>query len=549
MALAINIDDLLNKQKIESNRIEFKKGWNPASIYHSVCAFANDFDDLGGGYIIIGVETDEKTGVALRPIEGVAIDKIDGILQEMVGYNNKISPYYLPRTSVEKVDGKQVIVIWCPSGSYRPYSVPENVTVKGSKEYFYIRSGTSSIEAKGEALVELRELANRIPFDERGNSNIQLEDISLVLLRDYLVKVGSRLSKEIIKTPLENILEQMELYTGPKECRRIRNVAAMMFCENPSKFFPYTQIDVVTFPVGKMKAPDNFSEVTFKGSIPQMIKQTMDYLKSAVLRQYVWKISGQQEAKRCWNYPYDAIEEAVVNSCYHRDFLQHEPIEITIEPDSISILNCPGPDRSISKEAIEKGDMLKSRRYRNRRLGDFLKELDLTEGRSTGVPTIQAKLDENGSPRAIFETTDDRLTFLITIPIHEWCLDGTGTIVESSETGSERSSETNPSSSETNPQTTQKSSGTDTKSSGTKQKSSGTNSESSGTKQKKLNKILDLIRSNPKITAPEIAMVLEISTRAVEKNLRILREAGALKRIGSPTFGGYWQIISSEEQK
>ncbi len=33
MALAINIDDLLNKQKIESNRIEFKKGWNPASIY------------------------------------------------------------------------------------------------------------------------------------------------------------------------------------------------------------------------------------------------------------------------------------------------------------------------------------------------------------------------------------------------------------------------------------------------------------------------------------------------------------------------------------
>ena len=53
MALAINIDDLLNKQRIESNRIEFKKGWNPVSIYHSVCAFANDFDDLGGGYIVV----------------------------------------------------------------------------------------------------------------------------------------------------------------------------------------------------------------------------------------------------------------------------------------------------------------------------------------------------------------------------------------------------------------------------------------------------------------------------------------------------------------
>ena len=35
MALAINIEDLLNKQKIESNRIEFKKDWNPAGIYHN----------------------------------------------------------------------------------------------------------------------------------------------------------------------------------------------------------------------------------------------------------------------------------------------------------------------------------------------------------------------------------------------------------------------------------------------------------------------------------------------------------------------------------
>ena len=340
---------------------------------------------------------------------------------------------------MEEVDGKQVIVIWCPAGSYRPYSVPVNVTAKGSKEYFYIRSGTSSIEARDEVLVELRELANRMPFDERGNSDIQLEDISLVLLRDYLVKVGSKLADEVITTPLATILDLMELYTGPKENRLLRNVAAMMFCENPNKFFPYTQIDVVTFPNGKMKDPNNFTEVTFKGSVPQMIKQTMDYIKSNVLKEHVRKVSGRQEAERFWNYPYDAIEEAVVNSVYHRDFLQHEPIEITIEPSGISILNCPGPDRSISKEDIAKGDMLKSRRYRNRRLGDFLKELDLTEGRSTGVPTIQAKLAENGSPRAIFETTDDRLTFLVTIPVHKGCCESSETEVLGSETHQESS--------------------------------------------------------------------------------------------------------------
>lgn len=208
MALAINIEDLLRKQRIESNRIEFKKGWNPASVYHSICAFANDFDDIGGGYVVVGVDTDEKTGVAIRPVEGLAIEKIDGILQEMVGYNNKISPYYLPRTSVEEVDGRHVLVIWCPSGINRPYSVPESVTAKsGSKEYFYIRSGTSSIIAKGDVLDELRELASRVPFDERGNPDIQLEDISAILLREYLAKVGSRLSRDVNVRPLQEILE------------------------------------------------------------------------------------------------------------------------------------------------------------------------------------------------------------------------------------------------------------------------------------------------------------------------------------------------------
>ena len=525
MALAININDLLNKQKIESNRIEFKKGWNPGSIYHSICAFANDFDDLGGGYIIIGVGTDDRTGMAIRPVEGVLTEKIDGILQEMVGYNNKLAPYYLPRTSVEEVDDKNVIVIWCPAGSYRPYSVPANVTAKGSKEYFYIRSGTSSIEAKGEALVELQELANRVPFDERGNSNIQIEDISLVFLRDYLAKVGSKLADDVITTPLPCILDQMELYTGPKENRLIRNVAAMMFCENPSKFFPYTQIDVVTFPNGKMKDPNNFTEVIFKGSVTQMIKQTMDYIKSNVLKEYVRKISGRQEAKRFWNYPYDAIEEAVVNSVYHRDFLQHEPIEITIEPKGMSILNCPGPDRSISKEAIEKGDMLKSRRYRNRRLGDFLKELDLTEGRSTGVPTIQTKLAENGSPRAIFETTNDRLTFLVTIPVHEGCNNSSGKGEKSSGTGSK----------------------TQQKSSETKDISSERATRSSERKKKSSERILELIKLKPNISAAEIAMEIDMTSRGVEKQIKKLREAGIIKRKGAD-FGGYWEITKLDNE-
>jgi ATP-dependent DNA helicase RecG len=80
---------------------------------------------------------------------------------------------------------------------------------------------------------------------------------------------------------------------------------------------------------------------------------------------------------------------------YHRDYQESEPAKITIEPEGISILSFFGPDRSISALAIKECRKLKSRRYRNRRLGDFLKELDMSEGRGTGIPTIQKELKNN----------------------------------------------------------------------------------------------------------------------------------------------------------
>ena len=246
MPIPVNIEDLLRKRKIESNRIEFKKGWNPDKIYHTICAFANDFDNIGGGYIVVGVE--EENGIAKQPVTGINIEELDKIQKDMIGFNNKIEPYYMPRVDVEELDGRYVLVIWVPAGVNRPYNVRERVTANQSPCKWYVRSGTSSIEAKGEILDELREMANRIPFDERGNENIELSDISAALVLDYLQSVKSRLVDNFSNTPFSEILNLMDLYTGPKERQMLKNVAAMMFCQNPAKFFPVTQVDIVIFP-------------------------------------------------------------------------------------------------------------------------------------------------------------------------------------------------------------------------------------------------------------------------------------------------------------
>ena len=85
--------------------------------------------------------------------------------------------------------------------------------------------------------------------------------------------------------------------------------------------------------------------------------------------------------------------------------------------DRIHIVSYPGPDRSISEKSIEDKNMI-ARKYRNRRIGEFLKELKLTEGRNTGIPKIKRALKNNGSKEPIFETNETRDYFITTIFMH-----------------------------------------------------------------------------------------------------------------------------------
>ena len=68
MAIPVNIDELINNKVVESTRIEYKESFNPEPIIRTICAFANDIDNIGGGYIIIGVE--EENGHHPRGVRG-----------------------------------------------------------------------------------------------------------------------------------------------------------------------------------------------------------------------------------------------------------------------------------------------------------------------------------------------------------------------------------------------------------------------------------------------------------------------------------------------
>lgn len=62
------------------------------------------------------------------------------------------------------------------------------------------------------------------------------------------------------------------------------------------------------------------TEQIFKGPMDSVIKSALTYIKNTVIVEKILKIDGQGEAVRFFNYPYQAIEEALVNAVYYRGY-------------------------------------------------------------------------------------------------------------------------------------------------------------------------------------------------------------------------------------
>lgn len=412
MSLPINVEDLILERVVESTRLDYKKGFDPNTVIHSICAFANDIDNTGGGYIIIGIE--EENGKPKIPVQGINDNEIDKILKDLIGYCNQIEPRYLPIVEPIKFQNKNLIIIWAPAGYGRPYKVPENLFVKSMKRY-YIRKMNSTIIAKTEEERELFYISTDIPFDDRPNLTATIEDIDISLLRKHLYDSNSDLYEYSLKMNTLEIAQSMQLVTGPDEAIRPRNIALLMFNENPEKFFRGARIEVVDIP---NPTGEEMVEKIFTGPIQRQLKDALLYIKNYVLKEKIYKFNDKAEALRVFNYPYRAIEELLTNAVYHKAYTVNEPITIRITPNELEITSFPGMDRSITDQNI-KDLKIRGRIYRNRRIGDFFKELKLTEGRNTGIPNALVALKENRSPTPIFEMDSDRRYLSVILKCNE----------------------------------------------------------------------------------------------------------------------------------
>jgi len=417
MALPINIQKLIARETVESERIEFKKGWNPKEIMHSICAFANDINNWGGGYIILGIK--EEDGMPQLPPMGLEINQVDSYQKELIRICHIIKPSYTPIVSPELYQEKQILVIYVPGGDNRPYSAPKVLGDKNREKVIWVRKGSASVIADEQDKQKLFELANKIPFDDRINPQVSINELNISLIQSFLKEVGSNLYQQSSMIPFEELCRKMNIAKGATENLRPLNVGLLLFTENPEKYFRGCVVELIVY---KDDVGDEFDESRFTGPAHNQLRSILKYIKSNIIKEKVVKVKGVAESIRSYNYPYEAVEESLANAVYHRSYENQNSIEVNIRNDRMEILSFPGPLPPLDNKML-KQDRVIARDYRNRRIGDFLKELNLTEGRGTGFPKIRKSMKDNGSPDPIFETDNDLSYFLTILPCNYLFID------------------------------------------------------------------------------------------------------------------------------
>jgi ATP-dependent DNA helicase RecG len=412
--LPINVEGLLRYRGVESSRVELKASWDEertgSQVLRSICAFANDLQNLNGGYVVIGVA--EEDGVARLPPVGLDPRSLDGIQKWIRGRCKMLDPEYHPVLSPEVVEGRHILVVWAPGSDIRPHQAPAGLE-KGAIRKYYVRLGSETVEARGPLLTQLLQLTAKVPFDDRRALEVPLEKIRESKVREFLSDIRSGLIEE---PEAREVYRRMQISSRVNGHEVPRNVGLMFFADDPEEWFRGARIEVVQF-AGDASG-NVIEERVFRGVLHQQVRDCLSHLRS-LSTQHLEKLGDRPEVKGWVSYPLPALEESVVNAIYHRSYEgEPEPTKVYLFADRMEIISYPGPVPGIQLEHLRPGAHLPPVPARNRRIGELLKELRLAEGRGTGVPKVFRAMEQNGSPQPRFDFDADRTYFRVTLPAH-----------------------------------------------------------------------------------------------------------------------------------
>ena len=491
--MQISLDDL-RKQIFagEDETHQFKENiTNSESLAAEIVAFSNS----EGGYIYIGVSNQGE----IKGLSQTDIRRINQLIAN-TAINNVKSPVNVKTQNVVFKDNKVVIVLYVPKGNNKPYFDKNGII------WCKVGSDKRRICSK-EELERILQESHHFHADEMA-TKADLESLDKLLFRDFLEKTYKH---EFPDSPEEQIrlLKNLNLATSDG---KLNLACVLMFALHPERIVSQFGVKAIRYPGNKIHADHYLDSEDFEGTIEKIYQDCY-----AFIMRNLHKIQDGQgiNSPGIPEVHPVVLEETLVNALIHRDYLIDAKIRIFIYDDRIEIISPGHLPNNLTTEKIKSGNVV----LRNPILASYVAKGILPyHGLGTGIrrsldacPDIVLDDDREGDHFTVVipRRAAGRLVSLTdqekNIPSAEKTASMPGEMLMVSEISSEK----------------------DTRGS---EKGFGSSE-----------KIMEILRKDPTSSARDIASQLQISSRAVEKHLAVLRQKGIIYRIG-PARGGSWGL-------
>lgn len=409
--------DLAQLAQRENEQTEWKQNVADVDdVVATLTAFANDLQNLGGGYVVCGAreEQDEHgfpqliraglTAERLKKIEGTVLAQLRA----------RVSPPLTPLVEeLESDDPARRILVFIQPATGSAHTFRRGN--EGAKHF--VRVSRTTIEARNGVLKDLLVRKGALePWDRRPCTPASVADLDLLALRDALQRMGIFSVAQGVEPYLEDGVQLSPFV--PSLCvaepltgvLRPRNFAVLLFGRTPQRFIPGAFCIFSAYP-----GLDRTSPVARRSEIPGTLLDQARRLQELLDAEAVTLFDkNDAAAPNAEKYPQRALQEAMVNALAHRDYELVDPGRFTAYRDRIEFISPGSLPIGVILEDLRSGSV--TPRWRNQALAWFLSRLQLAQAEGQGIQTIRSTMQAVGCPPPIFKATEISVTCIL--PAH-----------------------------------------------------------------------------------------------------------------------------------
>jgi len=474
--------------KGEDSRLQFKVDvTNAESLASEMAAFANS----DGGTILLGVADD----AAMPGLSRQDVSRLNQLIGNAASHLVR-SPLTVQTENVAVGNERVVIVVTVPKGMDKPYFDKNGV--------IWLRVGADKRRVNSkEELRRLFQFTDQFHADELPTKG-GIEKLDKLRFRDFLRDVYKQEFPDS-RAELTRLLQNMNLATDDG---RLNLAGVLIFAEKPEWIVPQFVVKAIRYPGNAIHATDYVDTEDFAGPLRKVFDDAI-----AFIMRNLHKVQAGRgvNAPGTPEIPETVFEELLVNALVHRDYLVSASIRIFIFDNRIEIISPGHLPNNLTVEKIRTGNS----NIRNPILVSYIaKGLLPYHGLGSGIKRALENWPN-------IEFTDDRDGCLFTATVHRKPVGELTLAGDSSGKTSGKTDKASVKGRESVGITSEK-----------RRKSVGMTSE----------KILEACRRNVAITIQELAPLIGVTKRSVERNIRSLRVKGLLRRVGGRKEGR-WEVI------